>query len=491
MNVATGRRMRSWRAVSLSVALGGFLLGFVMLRKPGIPLWFSRGVFFAFDPLVLLQHLAATHRILVYALAAVIPLALTLVLGRFFCGWVCPFGAIHEFISWIGGKRQKPSSRPQLGLLRAKYLILGTVTVAALVGTTLAGWLDPFALLTRSATAAIEPAAASYALRNGWLRISIQPMLIGGIFLLVISLNVWWRRFFCNTLCPLGALYGLLGRFSLLKFETTSECTECRECTSRCTYNGGPSREYLKSECDLCFACVADCDRGCVQLRFRAAAKPEMRLDLRRRQWLGSAGAGIAIAALSHATAQASPQSEIGHGFLRPPGAVNEKLFLARCIRCGQCVEACPTSFIQPGLLEAGFAGLWAPVLNARTGYCAFDCNLCTQACPSGAIEPLTPVRKKAFKLGTAIIDRSRCLRFVEGGNCRVCIEKCPVPGKPLREDVQELETHGRQGAVRQLYVAADLCTGCGICEHFCPVRPARGITVGSENEDREAVSIV
>ena len=241
MKVATGQRMRILRAASLSLVLSGFVVEFALLRKPGMPLWFSRGVFFALDPLILFQHLAATHTVLLYALAALIPLALTLLLGRFFCGWVCPFGAIHEFITWIGGVRQKPNSRPDRRLLRIKYLILAAVIVAALAGTSLGGWLDPFALLTRSTAAALEPAATSVSW-GGWARVSSQPVLIGAIFLLVILLNVWRRRFFCTTLCPLGALYGLLGRLSLLRFEATGECTECRACTSRCTYNGGPSR---------------------------------------------------------------------------------------------------------------------------------------------------------------------------------------------------------------------------------------------------------
>jgi polyferredoxin len=326
-----GRRMRVLRAASLSLMLGGFVVQFALFRRPGMPVWFSRGVFFALDPLILLQHLAATHTVLLYALAALIPLALTVVLGRFFCGWVCPFGAIHEFITWVGGKRQKPGSRPDRNLLRIKYLVLTAVIVAALAGTPLGGWLDPFALLTRSTTASIEPAASS-ALWGGWARVSAQPVLIGAIFLLVILLNIWRRRFFCTTLCPLGALYGLFGRFSLLRFEATSGCAECRACTSRCTYNGGPSSENLKFECDLCFACVADCPEECVKVKFGPPSKPAARLELGRRRLLGTVAVGLGVAAFSRASAEARPQGIVGHGFLRPPGAVGERLFLSRCV---------------------------------------------------------------------------------------------------------------------------------------------------------------
>ena len=490
MTAATGKRIRTLRTLSLSIAFGVFVALFLSPHRASTPWWIARGLFFAIDPLILLQHLAAAHKILSFSLAGLILVGLTFLFGRFFCGWLCPFGAIHEFVSWIGAVRQKAASRPDLGRLRFKYLILTALLMAALAGTALGGWLDPFTMLSRSWAASLEPAATSYASHSGGTRISTQALLIGVIFFLIVYLNVWRRRFFCNSLCPLGALYGFIARFGLLRFETSSKCTECRACTSRCTYNGGPSLTHLKSECDLCFACVADCLDGSVDLKFGSAGKPEMTLDLGRRHLIGAATAGLTVAAFSRANLEARPLNRNSRGFLRPPGALEERLFLSRCLRCGQCVEACPTNFIQPSLLETGFAGLWTPVLIAKAGYCVYECNLCTKSCPSGAIAPLTLMIKKSFKVGTATINRNRCLREVEGGDCRLCVEKCPVPGKPLREEPRQESVHGRVGVVRPLYVVADLCTGCGICEHFCPTGAARGITVGAEQEDREAAPV-
>jgi len=495
MKASTGRSLRHLRLATLIVTLVCFTALFLLVRRPVLPLWASRGIFFALDPLIFLERLAATRTILVYGLVAMVPLALTLVFGRFFCGWVCPFGAIHEFTSWVSRKRWSPHSGPPWPRLRFKYLVLTIVVVAALAGTTLGGWLDPFALLTRSAATVVDPAIASafsQLIPQAAGRVSMQPVLIGSIFLLVIALNAWKQRFFCNTLCPLGALYGLPARFSLMRFETATDCQGCRLCSFRCSYDGGPGKDYLKSECVACMACVEDCPRENVQVKFgwpKRALAPG--LDLSRRRLLGSATLGVAVAALPKAALETHPQTKAGHGFLRPPGAVAEDSFLASCVRCNQCVEACPTSFIQPAEWEAGWGGIWTPVLNAQAGYCKWECDLCTRACPTGALQPLTLPAKQAFKVGTAAIDRNRCFTYADGFNCTVCVEKCPVPTKPLRfRPVETLDFRGIRVKIQQVYVVPNLCTGCGICEHFCPRSGAPGITIASEDEDRQAVSI-
>jgi len=69
--------------------------------------------------------------------------------------------------------------------------------------------------------------------------------------------------------------------------------------------------------------------------------------------------------------------------------------------------------------------------------------------------------------------------------------EDSPVPGKAMRERIQSKPTQERWDYVGELYVVADLCTGCGVCEHFCPVGAEPGIVVSSNNEDREAVAVV
>lgn len=491
MTPQTARVLRRVRLFALAGAFALFVGLLLQLRNPHFPRWISRGFFFAIDPLILLQHLVSARELLWYSFAAVVPLVLTLALGRFFCGWLCPFGAIHEFISWIAGARAEENGVSDRRRFAIKYLILAAMFMAAVAGTTLVGWLDPFSLLTRSISVSVEPAVARAVSRTVAIgRVSVEPVLVGAILLLIVGLNFWKRRLFCNTLCPLGALYGVLARFSLLRFEAKAECTECGSCAKRCLYEGGVCKGSLNSECDLCLGCIEDCPVGCVSIEFRSPLrqKPPV-LSVGRRKLLGSAAVGFAAAAFARSGLQTSPRTKAGHGFLRPPGAVTESLFLSRCIRCGQCIESCPTGFIQPAMLEAGFDGIWTPVLNAQAGYCDYECTLCTKACPTGAIATLSREQKKAFKMGTAVIDMDRCLTYSDGANCTVCVDKCPVPAKPLRfrSDVAR-EASSLNMPIRRVSVVPDLCTGCSICEHFCPRGGAPGIVVSSEDEDREAL---
>ena len=75
---------------------------------------------------------------------------------------------------------------------------------------------------------------------------------------------------------------------------------------------------------------------------------------------------------------------------IRPPGSVEEDEFLARCIRCGECMKVCPNNAIHPTLFEAGLEGIWSPTLIMRVGYCESTCTLCGQVCPTGAIWEIT-----------------------------------------------------------------------------------------------------
>ncbi len=90
-------------------------------------------------------------------------------------------------------------------------------------------------------------------------------------------------------------------------------------------------------------------------------------------------------------------------------------------------MKVCLTNGLQPVLWEAGLEGLYTSRLIPRMGYCAYTCNLCGQVCPTGAIPHLELKVKQATVLGTATINRTRCIPYTEGADCLVCEEHCPV----------------------------------------------------------------
>jgi formate hydrogenlyase subunit 6/NADH:ubiquinone oxidoreductase subunit I len=142
-------------------------------------------------------------------------------------------------------------------------------------------------------------------------------------------------------------------------------------------------------------------------------------------------------------------------------------------------MKVCPTSGLQPVLLQGGLEALWTPHLVPRLGYCNYGCHACGQICPSGAIPALDLERKRQAVLGRAVIDRDRCLPWAHGVPCIVCEEMCPVAPKAIRlEEVPVADDLGQMVTVQRPHVVGDSCIGCGICEYQCPVEGEAAIRV-------------
>ena len=173
---------------------------------------------------------------------------------------------------------------------------------------------------------------------------------------------------------------------------------------------------------------------------------------------------------------------------VRPPGALTESEFLNRCIKCGQCMRVCPTNVIQPTLGEAGMAGFWTPRLDMLVGYCEPTCTLCGGVCPTGAIQEISAREKveTPVRIGSAYLDRGRCLPWSGNGPCIVCQEHCPTTPKAitLREESMP-RAEGGSARVQLPFVDLKQCVGCGICENKCPVRGRPAIRVIAAGESR------
>jgi polyferredoxin len=349
------------------------------------------------DPLTALATGLATGTLYAGLLWALVTVALTLFVGRFFCGFVCPLGAISQFTGWLARRGQDTATRLEANrhrrLQSIKYYVLAFLVALALMGSVQTGLIDPLPLLYRSVNLTLAPIADQglNVLSDG-PRFYASAWLIGVVLLTVVGLNLVRPRFFCRFICPLGALFGLLSRFTPWRLgKTEDKCGECRLCDEYCEGGCRPSGKIITGECVLCFNCFDRCPAGRITFAGKASAAGEAGLpDLSRRGFV-VAGTGLLVASfwdlggLSGANRNPS--------LIRPPGSLDEDRFLARCIRCGQCMRICPTNIIQPALFEAGLQGLWTPAVNFRLGRsgCQVNCIACGQICPTAAIRPPQP----------------------------------------------------------------------------------------------------
>ncbi len=461
---------------------------------------------------------------------AAVLLVAALVLGRFFCGWLCPLGATLDIadglIARFPGRESRRHRADEVGPeadevgqakddgpefehlpgRRFKYYLLVASLLGAFLGISFFGLLDALSIAVRSyvlvihsyvahalvaAFGALGWAAGSAAVR-GALLVRTDPafqlhVLTLVVLLCLLGLGFVRRRFWCRYLCPLGALYALVSKPAVTKRSVSEACIECGRCADACPMGciSPDGRQTLNGECTLCLQCQAVCPVQAVSFFGATPAEQKREVDLTRRGIVASVAAGAA----AYPVLRIRPAWEHAKGdpLIRPPLAGRDlEVFLSKCLRCGQCMRACPNQAIQPAGLEAGIESLWTPKLSPRPGYCEYNCNLCGQVCPSGAIPRFTLAEKHETAMGLAFLDRIRCIpwrgnqRRGEDGfvadehNCGVCEEVCPVPGKAVH--FRRVYVEGQE--LRLPYVREEVCVGCGYCEAVCPVQGKAAIRV-------------
>jgi polyferredoxin/formate hydrogenlyase subunit 6/NADH:ubiquinone oxidoreductase subunit I len=468
------------------------------------------------DPLVGLATLLSTRTLYAGLLWGLATIVLTIIFGRFFCGWLCPFGTLHQFVGYMAARNKSTAAKIKLNdyhpaqtvkywvlvfLLTISALELITDIIrlpgynrwlfvilvsAALISTIIytaqrsplktkntiglfllciavwlgasaffggnrtssaslqIGLLDPIPLVYRSVNLIVLPLMDRTALKPSTVpRLYDGAWLIAAVFVAAVLLNLVRPRFYCRFVCPAGALFGILSRYSIWRIgKTANECTDCRLCEKNCNGACRPASRIKWNECVLCVNCLSDCRHDLMTYQIKPSASGEtITPDLSRRQILISAFAGASAIPMLRVSGNLA--GNWNPSLVRPPGALPEKEFLSRCVKCGQCMRICPTNVIHSAGLEGGLEGLWTPMLNFRIGTsgCQFNCIACGNLCPTAAIRPISLDERLGrnrfadrgpIKIGTAFVERGRCLPWAMDIPCIVCQENCPVSPKAI-----------------------------------------------------------
>jgi polyferredoxin len=497
-----------FRRISQAVFLALFLVLFRLTDYSGQDeILLAVNIFFRLDPLVAASAVLAGKAVISLVLWSLIVVGLTLILGRFFCGWFCPLGTLLDYSHGFLPPRKKPVNTRWR---KWKYILLGFILISALLELPLVGYFDPFSLLVRGMTLAVDPflnwtVSAPfnfiYQQAPSWFSSLSEPLfdffkqtllpynqkhftlalLSLALLLSIFALERLERRFWCRNLCPLGGLLALLSRIALLRGHITAACKNCRVCSSICRMDAIDEQKSIQPEaCNLCLDCIDRCPQHIISFQFKKPPEKLPALGISRRAFGGLVASGLLLPAFLQVRAEGkTPDSFL----IRPPGSLKEKAFLNRCVRCGECMKVCINNALHPTLAESGLEGFFSPRLIPQIGYCEFNCTLCGQVCPTGAIRRLDLKTKQQTVIGQAAFDRNHCLPLSKGIPCIVCEEHCPTPDKAIKfREILMMNPENREVRIKQPYVIDRLCIGCGICENRCPLEGKKGVVVLGSN---------
>ncbi len=394
----------------LYVRLGCFLLATLLLLP--FPFWInSSRIFVQSSSFITIGTILAGGTIWVGSILGLAFSVVSLARKRWFCRYICPVGLLLDTVSGVKLPGRIWWKRfPPLG----KYIVLITAA-GAIFGYPLFLWMDPLAFLNN---------AFSAYKATGVLSVIVS---LSGIVVLLF-LTITSGDFWCARICPLGATQDILGNIGSFRgnFRKT---------------NGTESR---------------------------VTAAPGNAFAATRRMFIAAA-AGLGCSLL----AQKIGQARSGDAPLRPPGAIREDKFTGLCLRCGNCIRACPSKIIHPDRGQSGVLGFMSPVVQYKTDYCKKECNACTTVCPSGALQRLNLERKNRYIIGKASVDTSLCLWGVS--ECHACLKPCPYEAIKVQWNEEAYESFPGVDPAK--------CNGCGACEAVCPTGDLKAIKVWKKND--------
>lgn len=399
-------------------------------------------------------------------------LLVTMLFGRVYCSTICPLGAAQDLVSRLRRmvkRKQFHFRRPDNGL---RYPLLLVVIVCLAEGIAIVPSL-------------LEPYSAFGRVMQNIVRPGLWGCVVALLTVLMVGTLSWRNgRTWCNTVCPVGSLLGIVSRYSVCHIDiNTDKCIQCRKCEHACKSRCIDLQSHTvdMSRCVVCFDCLPVCPNDAIhytpsshrlqlpmmQRLKTGPARPSLNADsggaklIDRRRFLAQ-GVIVALSPLALKAERVLPhESPVALPKLppiAPPGAADLNRFLARCTNCGLCVAQCPSGVIRPSGREYGVKYVLHPLMDYDRAACLYDCTVCNTVCPSGALDKLSLHEKQHSRLGLAHVVKANCV------GCGCCERACPV------------------GAVKVVDGKAKVnlanCIGCGACQNACPVKPYKAIYV-------------
>ena len=374
-----------------------------------------------------LAHLQFIPALLSFSVGILIFLILlTLLFGRFYCSTICPMGIFQDIVARVsksvGKKRKRYGYSPAKNILR--WVIVGVTVLAFACGFTLIlGLLDPYSAYGRIAVNVFKPVymSGNNLLESVFSRfenytfyqtdasiLSMTSFMIALVTLAIIGILAWKHgRTWCNTICPVGTVLGLLSRFSLFKVRIDkNKCNGCGLCATKCKAACIDSKKHTidYSRCVDCFDCLESCSKHAL-VYSPIVSKKKQDTDTAKRRFLMT---GVM-------TAVAAPK------------------ILAQI--------KCPSHVLKPALMEYGLEGMMQPTVSFEKGFCNFDCTVCGDVCPNGAIKPLTVDEKHLTQMGHVIFIEENCIVHTDGTSCGACSARpfraIYIEGNPVQKEAK------------------------------------------------------
>lgn len=530
------RRARIVFAVALFVLLSAqFLNMYHALPKA---YYMGHPVFTQFGP-SLLRMLAEFS---VVSGAAFVTFCLcALLFGRVYCSFFCAFGILMDIVrkaakfpaenrllkktalgKYCAAKFATMGYARPRNRLRAFFTLLAALAVAFGL-TSLLGLVEPYSLygkvmgsvantLAAFGLGALSERLADFGVYsvppiNGGAEISFAAFGFAlAVLACITAASALRGRIYCNTVCPVGGLLGLLSSVSLFRLRLDpASCVGCGKCARACKAEciDAKSRSLDFSRCVLCFDCAASCPKSSIGFELSpfwrrafgggtaggAPAEKRGRAGFSRRDFVKGAPFAASVFCMAAkkdietAVALKDPEVLAGASPYRlsgrrpdkrlpsPPGSVSIENFLSHCTGCQICVAACQSRILKPSVGEWGLSGFMQPYMDFDAGFCLHACHDCSKVCPTGAIRFISGSAKKLEKIGTAIFREDLCIVNTNGTDCSACGEHCPV-------SAIEMLPFKPEKSLYIPHVHKDVCIGCGACEYICPVIPQKAIVV-------------